>query len=166
MSPEQRQAARERCDKATPGKWHYWTTEVLADWKDDSAGKATAAFIEGWTAYPDPETVHLCVADADFVVHARTDLPAALDYIAALEQQLAEVRQQLHETQERLVREDFRGSALEQQRDKLLAALRNMMDVQDCTTDCWCSEYGDGDDEPLCEACAARAAIASVEEKP
>ena len=41
----------------------------------------------------------------------------------------------------------------------LLVALKNLMDIQDSTDDCWCD-----DDEPVrpCEACAARAAIAKA----
>lgn len=42
--------------------------------------------------------------------------------------------------------------------DDLLAALKGLMAVQDCTDDCWCNEGGG-----TCEACVARAAIAKAE---
>lgn len=71
----------------------------------------------------------------------------------ALEQQLAEVRQQLHETQERLVGEDFRGSVLKQQRDELLAA-------------CKLARYWSTSLAPENQLRQVDAAIASVEEKP
>lgn len=44
----------------------------------------------------------------------------------------------------------------------LREALKDLMDVQDATDDCWCDE--DGTPQP-CEACAARAALALDEGK-
>ena len=45
--------------------------------------------------------------------------------------------------------------------DRLLAALRDMMNVQDSTDDCWCCE-----NNQTCEACRCRAAIAEAEGRP
>lgn len=43
----------------------------------------------------------------------------------------------------------------------LLEALKSLMEVQDCDTDCWCEE--DENRPRPCEACAGRAAIAKAE---
>lgn len=79
MTKEQRTAARERCDKATPGPWIKGgpfqgycdvTTEEIVGIADapGSSGKGCSMLEE----------------DADFIAHARQDLPAALDEIERL----------------------------------------------------------------------------------
>jgi hypothetical protein len=45
----------------------------------------------------------------------------------------------------------------------LLAALKDMMEVQDSTDDCWCEELSSKEKSHKCEACRARAAIARAE---
>lgn len=53
-----------------------------------------------------------------------------------------------------------RTKTLEGERAEFAQLLKDMLDVHDCTTDCWCDE-----DETMdtCEACQARALIAKLE---
>lgn len=60
---------RARCDKATPGPWKLWEGNVIDPdilWADDYGG------------------LHLSDADAEFIVHARTDIPTLLAEIDRL----------------------------------------------------------------------------------
>ena len=47
--------------------------------------------------------------------------------------------------------------------EDLLAAIKAMMDIQDCTDDCWCDEIGKNELRDVCEACQCRKAIAKAE---
>ena len=99
MSDFDRAAARERAEKATPGPWvndKFWwkigSTRGLADgyWQGiDGVGDVHGyvAVIQG----DDPEAA----VDAEFIAHARTDLPAALDALDDRDRTIAQLRETL-----------------------------------------------------------------------
>ena len=78
-------AARARCDAATPGPWESPWSDQEDDPEDDPRaflGPDGAIIIEvGWH---DGALLLVLEADAEFIAHARTDLPAALDEIERL----------------------------------------------------------------------------------
>ena len=76
MTPSERKAARKRCEAATAGPWR--AREQGWIWQD-----GTALRLEGAVAIvtdPDHPSSKL---DGNFIAHARTDLPKALDQIDA-----------------------------------------------------------------------------------
>lgn len=75
MTSEERQAARARCEAATSGKW-----EVGPD-SEDPRSRVIHMGIRSIVS----EGQILHVEDAEFIAHARTDLPKALDEIDRLE---------------------------------------------------------------------------------
>jgi len=86
MTVLDRQAARERCDAATPGPW------------DTDVPQEGGAELLAGSAYP---TYRLAVFefpdDARFSGHARTDLPAALDLLDEKDREIARLRATLGE---------------------------------------------------------------------
>ena len=86
MTEEQIKAARARCDAATEGPWDFDT-----EFFNDGPGS-------NWTVYPEHDDEHQIAlvngkmngaGDAEFIAHARTDLPRALDEIDRLREELA-----------------------------------------------------------------------------
>ena len=78
MNTEEKRAIRERSEKATPGPW-----------KHNGGNLGWAPF---WYTTSD-DGVHATQDDAEFVTHARTDIPALLadnDRLHVLAQRLAE----------------------------------------------------------------------------
>jgi hypothetical protein len=75
MTDEELADARARCDAATRGPWS------ATYHKDDRFGRCEVTFEAAADA-----TKKSAEADAQFLAHARTDLPAALDEIEALRQ--------------------------------------------------------------------------------
>lgn len=86
MTPEELNAIRERCEKATPGplsyggNWEY--THVFK--RDDS--------ILGLKPLGSFEKKE----DAKFFIHAREDIPALLDYIKELEARISK-KEEVHD---------------------------------------------------------------------
>ncbi len=93
MTPEQRQAARARCEAATPPPW---------EWRAEDAEMASTAdadelvFGNTGRSRSDPTD-----EDGDFVAHARTDLPAALDALDAADTRIAELEAMIKQLSER-----------------------------------------------------------------
>jgi hypothetical protein len=84
-------AARARCEAAAPGPWRE------AAWYGTEGGWVAAGPFhdaQGDEDSDEPDSpCHLrAKADAAFIAHARTDLPAALDEIEALGEDLADAR--------------------------------------------------------------------------
>lgn len=77
ISEEELDEMRARCDAATPGPWHTYQEELskAAGIENNYAGHICGGCeYEGYFAGP----------DADFVAHARTDLPRCIKEIQAL----------------------------------------------------------------------------------
>jgi hypothetical protein len=82
-------AARARCDAATEGPWRTRTTTDGVTWVgfDGEVGGGKVALFRLF------QMMNWAVeADAEFIAHARTDLPAALDENARLRSALDEAR--------------------------------------------------------------------------
>ncbi len=100
MTPEERQAARARCETATPGRWQAKLGRAQEEY-----------FSRFWRIEPQPSEPGTCVSlvfasepedddpadrqDAEFIAQARTDLPRALDEIDRLEACLLSLRGQI-----------------------------------------------------------------------
>lgn len=97
MTPEERKAARERCEKATPGPW---TVEDEYDAWDVSADapcrKGRADHLDHIYPAQDCDSAD----DAHFIAHAREALPKALDEIDRLEAENARLREALRLAEE------------------------------------------------------------------
>lgn len=103
MTPEERQAARARCEAATPGPWEKY------DQNDGMEMVFGALWCIANDAYMNPpdedsddpwEAVDIMIAtgieaDADFIAAARTDLPAALDALDAKDAEIERLRKLL-----------------------------------------------------------------------
>ncbi len=110
MTPAERAAARERCEKATPGEW-WLSPNVNAE---DGSGPA---FPDVHAGEPKPHGEDICAvtfgtsteckANAQFIAHARHDLPAALDEIDALEVTNIMLRAEIEERETRCNRCTF-----------------------------------------------------------
>lgn len=82
MTPEELQEIRERCEAATEGPW----TRL------DARQCCTGFCIEPVLHGSDPDD-SLSVADATFIAHARTDIPALLARVRELEAALTDCHQ-------------------------------------------------------------------------
>lgn len=83
MTPEQLAEIEARAEAATPGEWHVCTCSLKGACPHDK-GVRMSFCTEGLpdkAPYPN---------DADFIAHARTDIP---DLIAEVKQQQSDVRQ-------------------------------------------------------------------------
>jgi len=78
MTPEELKEIQERTEKATPGPWRV----ERASFSDD-----------GFAMFEIENVTEIQKADADFIAHARTDIPKLLDCIKYLEYQV-----KMHET--------------------------------------------------------------------
>ena len=88
MTPEQLAEIRARSEAATPGPWECIESfppgeYALAARPPDEAFPLTLAVVGNDDAWEDAE------ANTQFVAHARTDIPALLDYIEELEAKLS-----------------------------------------------------------------------------
>lgn len=94
MTKEEREEARRRCEEATAGPWEsvqgVWVHNGYT--REPVKTPAHWANLEGPEGYParyPEENIRLNRhQDAEFIAHARTDLPRALDTIEALEKEL------------------------------------------------------------------------------
>ena len=87
MTPEELQAIRDRVNNASPGPWEHLTPRNTNNHAVvDSYGEDLANDYEG---------VWYSEEDAEFIAHARTDIPALLDHIDTLTARLEAV-QELH----------------------------------------------------------------------
>lgn len=139
FTKQQREAARARCEAATEGPW---TLEIQEDryGEEDDLGNPTGQLEYGLIVIPeidkamfdsewsDEENWERDLANADFIRHARTDLPAALSALDAMEGRVKEL--------EHLVRQITTGDAHEAlaavtlERDGLRAEGRLLRDAQ------------------------------------
>lgn len=87
-----RQAARARCDAATPGPWKWETTNDYHALVQ--VGGLNILDVDGYEGEGGYEGD---VPDEDFIAHARTDLPAALDELDAKDAEIERLREQLEE---------------------------------------------------------------------
>lgn len=119
---------RERCAKATPGPWEYppWT-DTLDRWavcqtRDGRDG--STEFLPGLAAVARQR-------DADFIAHARTDIPALLEAITRLREQRV-----VSEGKERALRELCERRLQDQDPvvNKLVRELLAILDRTDTTT--------------------------------
>ena len=84
MTPEQLAEIRARAEAATPGPWECIESFppgefALAARPPDEVGPLTIAIVGNDDAWEDAE------ANTQFAAHARTDIPALLDYIEELQ---------------------------------------------------------------------------------
>lgn len=103
LSDEELLAIRERADRATQGPWHLlsrpWCRDdvvdltVLAGNIDPHKGDLVAdcQMAYDWTEDEDDPRIQER-RNADFIAHARTDVPRLLDYIDALKAENARLR--------------------------------------------------------------------------
>lgn len=94
LTPEQ-QEAWERCQRATPGPWKAAYRGIFAD-----AGGKVAEVEPTYMGYGDPHRTTLCIENertANFIAHARLDLPAALLELAQTKKERAAFRSVGHD---------------------------------------------------------------------
>lgn len=85
LSPERRQAIQERAEKATEGPW---VQDVLLVRDDENGVLRTIAHCTRWyNAQPRPEEAE---ANAEFIAHARQDIPDLLAEVSRLTAALEE----------------------------------------------------------------------------
>lgn len=88
-------AIRARCDAATPGPWKVqdhdgWYWVVVKDDDEDDGWMSDAVFDDGSAG---AEYAATCKPhDREFLVAARTDIPALLAYVDELEREIAELK--------------------------------------------------------------------------
>jgi len=83
MTPEQLAEIRARAEAATPGPWSWVGAATSTGWEDAEElahPEGIIATADGGYWFEPP--------NSDFVAHARTDIPALLDYIEELEARL------------------------------------------------------------------------------
>lgn len=81
MTSSDRDAIRQRCERATKGEWfahHVFGVHTVSTWRSPSTDNA-AKNVCG----------PLADADAEFIAHAREDIPRLLEALATAEQQRA-----------------------------------------------------------------------------
>lgn len=91
-------AIRRRAEAATPGPWHvrngYYFFEQIPYPAVEAAGWVVAMLDEGNQMKPPTDDIgresqRVTAANAEFIAHARTDIPALCDALEAREKQLA-----------------------------------------------------------------------------
>ena len=92
MTPERLQAIRARCEQATPGPWSWAPGYVLVSARGDRI------LVLDYTYGPR----QLTEADAEFVAHAREDVPALLEEVERLQAEVRALRRRLRELREQL----------------------------------------------------------------
>lgn len=96
MTPAELAAIRERANNATPGPWE--ASEAVDETEFGSYVAYGVAPIAPLEWYSDSDAAHTALdvmdkADAEFIAHARTDIPALLDHVETLATQVAAVRE-------------------------------------------------------------------------
>lgn len=105
LNPQDLDAIRQRAEKATAGEWRWWDDydfrEHLGnqDWSTEnfqmgrikltSGGQQGQSVIYDWAEYADDSGFIIKREDAEFIAHARTDIPALLAHVEELEARLA-----------------------------------------------------------------------------
>ncbi len=80
MDAARLQAIRERCEAATEGPWTKYTPPSDTD---------DAGVLEPWVKYPDGDDISVLThPNADFIAHARSDIPDLLDAVEGHEEAL------------------------------------------------------------------------------
>lgn len=87
MTPEEREAMRERCDKATKGPWVEAYTEFDVWFEVHCNYDCRRPIIVGLDGCCDSNG-RVSEADATFIAHSRADLPACLDALEVAERQI------------------------------------------------------------------------------
>lgn len=115
ITDEELAAIKERLEKATPGPWESTDGDVWIDTRECvCCGRGS---IHGCCGEPDVSGGQELLAqsnptDADFIAHARTDIPALLSHIAFLTSQLASVRNDALEEAAKIAEETAEGCHL------------------------------------------------------
>ena len=93
MKKEELEAIKRRCDAATAGPWRveHGINVICADGK--TATGATGTDAEYWH--------NRDKSNAEFIAHARTDIPNLIEEIEKLQEQVSELRRKLYEVQVR-----------------------------------------------------------------
>lgn len=86
MTKEELEAIRKRCEKATPGPWTTERPKKPTNQDEFTKGVAICGFGGNTGVFADPPGGQFPWADAQFVAHAREDIPRLLDYIKELEE--------------------------------------------------------------------------------
>lgn len=89
-----REAARERCDAATEGPWYANVNDLIGGTMVGNRDKPSSEYDNRRESDSGDREVadFISAPDADFIAHARTDLPAALDQLEAAEAERDELR--------------------------------------------------------------------------
>lgn len=85
MSEMDVKAIRERAEKATPGPW------TIHSWGEITSFDVTQRYVAQAIAIN--AGYEVAKANADFIAHARTDVPALIDEIERLRRELADALQ-------------------------------------------------------------------------
>lgn len=91
MTREELAAIRERAEKSTPGPWvrrGQWIVGGDKGWDEVLAPDDVEC---GLYCYGGTSRIELSEEDADFIAHAREDIPALLTHIDELEAELSRV---------------------------------------------------------------------------
>lgn len=92
------EAIRKRADAAQAGPWHadYCGKQDCQGWHiEGGPGVGSTGLLIRHRDYDDDSTTN-SHDDLAFIIHARADIPALLDHIASLQQQLAEAKEELN----------------------------------------------------------------------
>ncbi|GIM45942.1 hypothetical protein DNHGIG_14910 [Collibacillus ludicampi] len=103
MNKEQLQAIRERVNRATPGPWSIHREDVGDDvvfyvpTMIKSEKRTIVDSDGGLISWSEPCTSEQVEADAEFIAHAREDVPALLNEVERLEEENRRFREALEE---------------------------------------------------------------------
>lgn len=96
MTPEELNTIRERCEKATPGPWTTDRPTKPSDPDEFSKWVAICGLGGRTGVFADPPGGQSPWNDAQFIAHAREDIPALLDYIKELEARISK-KEEVHD---------------------------------------------------------------------
>ena len=96
MTPEELKAIENRCNKATPGPWTTDRPTKPSDPDEFSRWVAICGLGGRTGVFADPPGGQSPWNDAQFIAHAREDIPALLDYIKELEARISK-KEEVHE---------------------------------------------------------------------
>lgn len=123
-------AIRARLTAASPLPWVTVPRSCKdhGDYYDLHGGRASDHSADWWlneiaTHHNGDEGVPLAEADAEFIVHAREDIPALLAEIARLNGELTEARQKVRICEQQTARIDADNTRLRQENDALTEGL-------------------------------------------
>jgi hypothetical protein len=113
LTAEQVAAIQARCDKATEGPWAWeWIAEKSNEWAVGEAWDNKGAKLAGRTDRLEEtiierrlvglnESGHAVAADADFIAHARQDVPDLLAALAQAEREREDAERKFQRSQQR-----------------------------------------------------------------